>query len=124
MLKNSVRSILKLLKPCIWEQALVNENIIEIIKKGIDIYNKYRDKEAHSSLIDVKQDLVRIRFEGHFCRSCGVYDWIDDFRYILEDLGIETHLEEVIESEEDEDQRIGVLRIRSFHITEGVNRYE
>ncbi len=103
---------------------MFNEDIINVIRKGIDIYNRYRGREAHSSLIDVKQDLVKVKFEGHFCRTCGVYDWIDDFRYILEDLGIDAYLEEVIEPEEDEDWRIGIFRIRGFRITEGVNRYE
>ncbi len=104
--------------------VLVNKNIIEVVKKGIDMYNRYRGREAHSSLVSIESDVIRIRFEGHFCRTCGVYDWIDDFRYVLEDLGLETDLEEVVEPNNDEDWRIGVFRIKNISIDKGVGENE
>lgn len=41
--------------------------------------------EAKAEIIREREDEVVVDFYGHMCYTCGVYDYFDDFRYILED---------------------------------------
>ncbi|MGB9784741.1 MAG: hypothetical protein ACPLSO_02945 [Fervidicoccaceae archaeon] len=68
----------------------------EIFEKAREEYNKYRDPEARAEIVEVdegKGEAV-IKIEGSFCRTCGVDDWIDDFKYVLEDLGVNAKIVE------------------------------
>lgn len=76
-------------------------SVIKVFEKAIDIYNRFRCPEACASIAMVIGDRVWVRFKGHFCLTCGVYDWLEDLRYILEDLGVYSEIERVLEPEED-----------------------
>jgi len=87
----------------------LNKDTYSKIIEAINIYNKYRMREAEAELIDINNSEVIIRFTGSFCYTCGVRDWIEDLKYILLDLGIENELINVIE--ESDNSRIGVFRL-------------
>jgi len=89
--------------------------IDELIREAIQTYNRYRAPEAHAEVIDIDEDgTVRVLFEGHFCVTCGVNDYIEDLKYFMEDVGIRADLQEIVEpSKSEEFWRIGVFKIRS-----------
>lgn len=93
----------------------------ELLKRLLDLavkrYNRYRGAESQAKILKVMGDTVVVAFEGSFCETCGINDWVDDFRYVIEDLGGEAELVTVIEPETPEefyDYRIGVFRIRKL----------
>lgn len=69
--------------------------LLELIHEAINIYNKYRSVEAKCSLENIENEEIYLKFEGHFCLTCGVIDWIEDMIYILKDLGINARIEKV-----------------------------
>lgn len=84
----------------------------KILEKAVTTYNKYREPEAKARILKFTGEKVVVVFEGSFCRTCGVNDWVEDFKYILQDLGVDTELEEIKEPANPyEDYRVGVFRI-------------
>lgn len=84
-----------------------------MLAKAVEMYNRYRGSEARAKVLRIDGDRVYVKIEGSFCATCGVNDWVDDFRYVLEDLGIEAELERIIEPPDPQETwRIGVFRIR------------
>lgn len=89
--------------------------IKNIVVKGIKIYNKYRKPEAIVKLIEFKDNEFKVLFEGYFCYTCGIYDWIEDLKYILEDLGLKVKLVKIIEPQDiNESYRIGIFKIEEI----------
>ena len=85
-----------------------------VIEKAVEQYNRFRGAEARASLIKVEGDSVWVLFEGDFCYTCGIRDWVEDFKYTLESLGVEAELVEIIEpSGGEEPWRIGVFRVKT-----------
>ena len=66
-----------------------------VLPKAVEIYNRYRGSEAVCRIVSGGDDHAILRFEGHFCLTCGVFDWIEDIVYILEDLGVEAYISRV-----------------------------
>ncbi|MGC9010090.1 MAG: hypothetical protein ACP5I7_05685 [Sulfolobales archaeon] len=95
------------------------EELIRMIKKAQSLYNKYRSPEAKAEIISFSKDILIVRFDGSFCETCGINDWIDDFRYILRDLGVETVIERI--EEVDEYIRIAYFRILGKNRTHNIN---
>ncbi len=94
---------------------VVDLRLKRLVDKAIEVYNRYRAPESVARLVRIDGDTVVVRFDGSFCRTCGINDWVEDFKFVLEDLGAEAELVEVIEPEDpfsDEDWRIGVFRVR------------
>ncbi len=86
-----------------------------VIEKVIILYNKYRSPEARAELVslELEKDKVVVKFEGIFCETCGVNDWIEDFKYVLEDLNTKTKLEEIYEPiNSSENFRIGIFKVK------------
>ncbi len=87
----------------------------DLARRAVDEYNKYRSPEAHAEILEVKGDIIIVKFTGSFCRTCGIRDWVEDYAYVLEDLGVEAELVEYIEPEDEEsDYRIGVFRVKKW----------
>ncbi len=85
----------------------------ELARRAAELYNKYRSPEAHAEVVEVRDQTIVVKFTGSFCRTCGIRDWVEDYAYVLEDLGYEAELVEYIEPEEwESDYRIGVFRIK------------
>ncbi len=97
----------------------VPEHVAEVLAKLINTYNKYHAPEAVARLekieaLNPENDLylIRVRFKGSFCTTCGIRDWVEDLAYLGESLGIEARLEEVIEPEGVEDERVGYFIVK------------
>ncbi len=97
------------------EEAVVDLELARLIKKAIEQYNKYRSPEAVAKLVSLKGNEVIVEFDGSFCLTCGINDWVEDFKYVLEDMGVEAELVKVIEPDDpfsEENWRIGVFKIK------------
>lgn len=55
----------------------------EVVLKAIEEYNKFRSPEAKAKLVKISEKEIVLDFEGTFCRTCGVYDYFEDFIYEL-----------------------------------------
>ncbi|MGY0287909.1 MAG: hypothetical protein DSO07_04515 [Thermoproteota archaeon] len=54
-------------------------------KKAIEKFIERFWPEAKVDLIKENENEVIVDFYGHMCFTCGIYDYFDDFKYILED---------------------------------------
>lgn len=70
-----------------------------MIEKVIEEYNRYRSPEAVARVISIDERSFKIEFRGSFCRTCGFYDYIEDFKFMLEDKGIKAEIKEIKEIE-------------------------
>lgn len=76
-------------------------NPIELItNRAIKEYNMYRVPEVKVKLIELDDDWLKINFEGSYCLTCGFYDYFDDFKITLEDLGLKTYITDIEEKDE------------------------
>ncbi|KON32880.1 hypothetical protein AC477_02330, partial [miscellaneous Crenarchaeota group-1 archaeon SG8-32-1] len=66
-------------------EDLTGSHLSDSILKAVEEYNKYRSPEATAKLIEIQKHEFVVEFEGPFCSSCGVQDYIEDFIYELED---------------------------------------
>ncbi len=76
------------------------ESLEKKLKKTIEEYNKYRNPEVIARLISVNNSSFNIVFKGHYCYTCGFYDYFDDFRFLLEDINVKVKIKEIEEIEE------------------------
>lgn len=97
----------------------VPEHVLRVLIKLINTYNRYHSPEAVASLerVEVLNPdgnlyLIRVRFKGSFCATCGVRDWVEDLAYVGESLGIEARLEEFVEPEGVGDERVGYFTVK------------
>lgn len=97
------------------QSFLSKKEIEKIVGKVIDQYNRFRSPEARARLLDINGNIVKILFEGSFCLTCGVRDWVEDMVYVFEDFGVEAELLEYLEPEkETENIRVGVFKIKGY----------
>lgn len=90
-----------------------NERKIEyLVHKAEELYNRYRAPEAIAKVVTIRDNEIVVEFHGTFCETCGLYDWIEDMKYILKDL-LKTNIDliEVIEYD-DKNSYIGVFGIQ------------
>jgi hypothetical protein len=78
----------------------MNNPTESIVDQAIKEYNKYRVPEVKASLLEFRGDLLRVSFEGSYCLTCGFYDYFDDFKITLEDLGLKTDITNIEEKDE------------------------
>ncbi len=62
-------------------KPMIKKNILKIINE----FNKYRKPEIVGKLISINKDILKIRFTGSFCHTCGFYDYFEDFKFHLDD---------------------------------------
>ena len=85
------------------------------LAEAVELYNRFRSPEARAEILKVEGDKTYVKVEGSFCETCGINDWVEDFVYTLEDVGVEAELEDIIESEDPgASWRIGVVRIKGL----------
>ena len=70
---------------------------IDAVVKAVEEYNKYRCPEACAEILWVDGNKAYIYIEGTYCATCGLYDWLEDLAYILEEKGVPAKLQGVIE---------------------------
>jgi len=59
-------------------------NFKDSVLRAIKEYNRYRSPEAKAKLVKVGEKDLVLDFEGSFCRTCGVSDYLEDFVYELQ----------------------------------------
>jgi len=62
------------------------DGLVDVVRKAEELYNRYRAPEAVARVLKIDGDRVVVRFTGSFHYSCGLYDWLEDMKYVLEDL--------------------------------------
>ena len=82
----------------------------EKLKESISEYNKYRTPEATAKLVSIDNKNLKIEFKGHFCFTCGFYDYFDDLRFLLEDNNIVT---EIVKIDEIDQGAVVTFKIKS-----------
>jgi hypothetical protein len=70
----------------------------ENIEKSVKEFNKFRAPEAKAKLLSLSQESFKIEFTGPFCRACGFYDYFDDFKIFLEELGSKADISQIEET--------------------------
>ena len=56
------------------------------IEESLKEFNKYREPEIEGRLIALDRASFTIEFEGSFCRTCGFYDYFEDYQIVLEEM--------------------------------------
>jgi len=56
----------------------------DAVLKAVEAYNHFRSPEAKARLIKIGKSKLIVDFEGSFCRTCGVHDYLEDLIYELE----------------------------------------
>ena len=82
----------------------------EKLKESISEYNKYRTPEATAKLVSIDNNNLKIEFKGHFCFTCGFYDYFDDLRFLLEDNNI---ISEIVKIDEIDQGAVVTFKIKS-----------
>ncbi|MEB3756304.1 MAG: hypothetical protein GSR79_05540 [Desulfurococcales archaeon] len=99
-------------------ERAVDLRLAKTIREAVKEYNRYRSPESTARLIEMNEDIVAIEFEGSYCETCGLNDWIIDFKYVLEDHGVQVEIIEIKGGEEDiwntSGWRIGVFKVKAF----------
>jgi len=72
---------------------------VNTIHQTIDEYNRYYAPEVIAQLSNNDKHSYCILFTGSFCYTCGFYDYFDDFKYLLEDHGIWTEINQITETD-------------------------
>ncbi|MEM0027792.1 MAG: hypothetical protein QXT53_07975 [Ignisphaera sp.] len=85
-----------------------------LLDKAVEVYNRYRAPEAIASIVGIEGDYNIMRFSGHFCVTCGVIDWIEDYVYILRDMGVKAEITKLDYFAEDNFVLVK-LRIKSIY---------
>ncbi len=88
-------------------EDLTDSRLSGSILKAVEEYNKYRSPEATAKLIEIKKHEFVVEFEGPFCSSCGIQDYIEDFIYELEDITKDFRVE-IIKTEPTDSQHFRV----------------
>ena len=71
------------------------------LEVAIEEFNKYRDPLIVGKLLDFDGESFTIEFTGSFCRTCGFYDYFEDFQYeLLDIIGLSTEIKEIEEMPE------------------------
>ncbi|MEL9990874.1 MAG: hypothetical protein QXP98_10290 [Thermoproteus sp.] len=58
---------------------------MDFAKRALSKFRELFGAEAEVELLEVGPELVRARFGGNMCYTCGTYDYFEDFAYILSD---------------------------------------
>ncbi len=72
---------------------------LDVLEAAIQSFNRYHSPEARAELYQTRNGVVIIKFIGHYCKSCGVYDWFDDLRIEMERNGLIAEIKNIKEIE-------------------------
>jgi len=72
----------------------------ERIAASVSGFNRYRKPEAEAILMSLQGRSLKIAFSGPFCRTCGFYDYFDDFVIEAERKGLALEISGISEKQE------------------------
>lgn len=78
---------------------------MEKLKNVLEEFNRLHGSEARVRVKKAEGDEVVLEFEGSFCATCGLYDYLDDIKWEAMEFGLKIEPVEVLEAEEDEFER-------------------
>ncbi|MBS7624283.1 hypothetical protein KEJ29_01730 [Candidatus Bathyarchaeota archaeon] len=84
----------------------------KIVEDAIVEYNRYRSPEVEARLMSISENKIEIEFGGSICYTCGFYDYFEDYRIILEEMGLKTVISSI---EEVDEKAIVAFSILEFH---------
>jgi len=65
----------------------------EKIEKALNEFNKHKSKEVNATLINLKNNLIKIKFSGELlCKICCLNDYFEDMMHGLRDNGIKNEI--------------------------------
>ena len=85
---------------------------LKAVRRAVRRYNRYRAPEAVARIVTRRGDVVYVKFDGSYCETCGLYDWIEDLKYVMEQEGLSAEIVELKEPEGPE----GSVRIAAFRL--------
>ena len=60
---------------------MLRSKVLEAIKE----FNEFRSPEATAELVLIKDNRIIVRMNGTYCRTCGLYDYIEDLSWKIKD---------------------------------------
>ncbi len=91
---------------------ITTKELTKVVEKAEQLYNRYRAPESIAEILEITNDEIIVKFKGSFCETCGLYDWIEDMKYILKDLGVNTEIVGIVNM--DNDAYIGVFKLHKL----------
>ena len=61
--------------------ALSQQELFDLVRRAVVVYNKYRSPEAIVRLVSFLPEKVTVEFSSSFCYGCGVQDFFEDLIY-------------------------------------------
>jgi hypothetical protein len=59
----------------------------ESIRVAIQHFNAHRSPEATAEVVSLEKDVLKVRFAGSFCATCGWTDYFEDLVFELDSSG-------------------------------------
>ncbi|MCS7102528.1 MAG: desulfoferrodoxin family protein [Candidatus Korarchaeum sp.] len=86
----------------LWEYLYepIKLEVSEAVSKAVDKYNSLRGEESSANIVYINNKTIKVEFTGSFCKTCGFYDYFEDFRQLLEEFGVKSSLISIDELEE------------------------
>ncbi len=88
----------------------------ELVKNIIEKYNRYRYPEIEANLLKMNEKEIVVEFFGYLCKSCGLYDHFEDLKYMLEEEGIKSEINEIKDIVVEENGKINIIYIVKYKI--------
>ncbi|NOY11839.1 MAG: N-acetyltransferase [Archaeoglobi archaeon] len=73
-------------------------------KEEIEVFNHYHEPEAVARYAGYEDGLVKVRFSGYMCMTCGVYDYFED---LIQEVDAE-----IVDYEEDDEGFLVTYRLK------------
>ncbi len=62
----------------------MEERVREALEEALARYNAFRAPEAVAELVELDGDVAKVKITGSFCKTCGVYDYMEDLLGYIE----------------------------------------
>jgi len=80
----------------------MKNHLKSVINTSIKEFNKYRGAEIQAKLISSDKNTFTIRFCGSFCYTCGLVDYFEDLKLLLQEkTGLKFKIQDYRESDQD-----------------------
>lgn len=78
----------------------MERRVFSVLRSCVSEYNRYHSPEARVEIIEIWKNKVILKFSGHYCFTCGVYDYFEDLVHLLDERGINSKIVKVYEDGE------------------------
>ncbi len=60
--------------------------LLRQVSRAIHLFNLYRTPEITARVTKLDRSVLEVEFRGTSCRSCGSYDYLEDFQFDASDI--------------------------------------